>query len=237
MPAQHDSWLSSRPAARRSPGRPEHRGGREVEQAQVPGGDGAGSHAGCAASHSRNSPSRGLPMPHTGARWACLSSTSPFSFTSRSRWIASCGTRATGSSTATRWARRRAIDQSTGDAEVAVEPRVQQRAAVDLDTQLLPAVTTRASGSGFTCRPGESVWAPTIRNGSVGADPGRAMPGRPARHRARTNPCTGGAAAPRVVEPDLREPGGEQRGGRGCGMPGRRRGVEVGDEIGEVVWS
>ena len=85
------------------------------------------------------------PMPHTGVRCCCLSSTRPRSLTSRSRWMASCGTRQIASSTRDVDGRAVAQHDAAGDAEVAVEPRVDQRAAVDLDAELLP---TDAAGVG-----------------------------------------------------------------------------------------
>ena len=85
-----------------------------------------------------NSPIPGEPTPHTGLRCCCVSSTSPSALTSRSRCTASCGTRATASATSTRTFDPSAADHATGDAEVAVEPRVVEDPAVDLDAQLLP---------------------------------------------------------------------------------------------------
>ena len=54
-----------------------------------------------AASHDTNSPSVALPRPQIGVRCTCLSRSSPRSPISRSRWMASCGTRATGVETFT----------------------------------------------------------------------------------------------------------------------------------------
>ena len=81
------------------------------------------------------------PTPDGGAA-ACRAS-GRVSFTPRSRWIASCGTRATGRCTSTRCDEPSAVSDPSGDAEVAVEPRVEQHTAVDLDAELLPTRTCR----------------------------------------------------------------------------------------------
>ena len=135
-------------------------------------------------------PSRGAPVPQTGVRCCCLSSTSPRSLTSRSRWIASCGTRQIGASTATSAIEPSREHDPAGDAEVAVEPRVQQHAAVDLDAELLPA---EAAGVGARLDP------QARRVGVRADDPERRAPacGRSARRQATsapprtTNPAVG----------------------------------------------
>ena len=88
--------------------------------------------------------------------------------------------------------RRRSVggDQPPGDAEVAVEPRVVEDAAVHLDRRVASSRTTPASGCGFTRRHGESVWPPTMRNGSGGI--GRSV-GQPPRDQGRvTDDVAGG---------------------------------------------
>ena len=127
-------------------GRRRARGARRVEQAQLPP-LGAPSMPAARRSSAANSPADGSPTPHTGVRCRCRSSFSPPSLTSRSRWTASWGTRATGSSTATSVA---AVgrDEPPGDAEVAVEPRVVEDPAVDLDAELPPPERSRV-GSGL----------------------------------------------------------------------------------------
>ena len=67
-------------------------------------------------------------------------------------------------------------DDPARQAEVAVEPGVEQGAAVDLDAEL-PPPGQPVSGRGLIRRLGESVWAPTRRNrrrarGAVGHRPG-----------------------------------------------------------------
>ena len=107
----------------------------------------AASIAAASASHSANSPVVDVPLPQTGCRCCCLSSIRPRSLTSRSRWIASCGTRATGRRTSTSCDEPSAQHDPPGDAEVAVEPRVEQHAAVDLDAELPPADSRRCRGA------------------------------------------------------------------------------------------
>ena len=82
---------------------------------------------------------RGRPTLHTGAVWVCLSSLRPLSLTPRSRWMANCGIRMI-ASVRTRRVPAVGQDQAPGQAELAIQPGVQQRAAVDLDAQLLPAI-------------------------------------------------------------------------------------------------
>ena len=99
--AQHDTWLSSRPAASSDRSAPSTSGGVRSYRHSSQAAMSAAAVPARLASHSANSPGRGDPEPHTGVRCCCLSSTRPRSLTSRSRWIASCGTRATGSATFT----------------------------------------------------------------------------------------------------------------------------------------
>ena len=54
-------------------------------------------------------------------------------------------------------------DEAPGDAEVTIEPAVEEHAAVDLDAELAPPGGRTRRGCGLTRRPGESVCAPTIR--------------------------------------------------------------------------
>ena len=142
----------------------------------------------CSPIHSANSPTAANPTPQTGLRCCCVSSSSPTALTSRSRWTASCGTRAIGSCTSTSVVVPSRGDQPPGDAEVAIEPRVVQDAAVHLDGELLPTEPP-ASGCGFTRRQGESVWPPTMRNGSDGV--GRAGRDPPGDQRAVTDDVAG----------------------------------------------
>ena len=99
---------------------------------------------------SAKSPTAGKPTPHTGLRCCCVSRSNPTEFTSRSRCTASCGTRAIGSRTSTSVGRAVVGDEPTGDAEVAVEPRVVEDAAVHLDGELLPP---EAAGVGVRLDP------------------------------------------------------------------------------------
>ena len=82
--------------------------------------------------------SAGRPTPQTGTVCACLSSFSPSSLTDRSRWIASCGMRMI-APVRTRSAAAVVQHDPAGQAQLAVEPGVEQRAAVHLHPQLLPA--------------------------------------------------------------------------------------------------
>ncbi|GMA23014.1 hypothetical protein GCM10025864_07730 [Luteimicrobium album] len=54
--------------------------------------------------------------------------------------------------------------------ELAVEPRVEKRPAVDLDAGLEPAVRARRR-AGLELEPGESVWVPITVTGVVGVAP------------------------------------------------------------------
>ena len=67
------------------------------------------------------------PAPRPGVRWSCLSRSRPRSLTSRSRWMASCGTRASGWSTRTRSIRPSTEHEPPRQPEVTVEPGVDER--------------------------------------------------------------------------------------------------------------
>jgi hypothetical protein len=157
--AQHDSWLSSRPDASSEWSAPS-------TAAPCTSYRHSSHHAGVdrrvrrrRRSTRRTRRARAADAPDRGEVLLGVEREAPL-LTSRSRWTASCGTRATGSATSTRAGRAAAVDEPAGDAEVAVEPAVVQDAAVDLDGELLPAVAAGV-GLGFTRRHGESVWAPT----------------------------------------------------------------------------
>ena len=64
-----------------------------------------------------------------------------------------------------------AHDHAAREPEVAIEPRVQERAAVDLDRQLAPAGARPCSGRALMRRLGLSVCAPTTRNPRSGGAP------------------------------------------------------------------
>ena len=113
------------------------------------------------------SPPRRCPTPASGA--ACRSSTRPCSLTSRSRWMASCGTRASGRRSSTSVTRPvGACTSRPATAEIAVEPAVEEHAAVDLDAELAPPGALDV-GSRLDPQFGESVWAPTTRSGAAPA--------------------------------------------------------------------
>ena len=127
--------------------------------------------------------------------------------------------------------RAAAVDDVTGDAEVPVEPRVVQDAAVHLDAELLPA-----GGAGIGARVD-----PQTRRVGVGADdPQRCRRGEaggeaPRDDRTVAHDVPGlGDVAPRVplVEPDeAGEPGDD----RSDGVPRGRRVVEEGDQVVERI--
>ena len=96
--AQHDTWLSRRPLASSERSAPSTAAGWTSNRHS--------SHAAGTAVPARSAihcanVGRRASVAHTGLMWAWRSRTRPRSLTSRSRWIASCGTRAIGSSTAT----------------------------------------------------------------------------------------------------------------------------------------
>ena len=130
--------------------------------------------------------------------------------------------------------RRRAVrrDEATGDAEVAVQPAVEQHPAVDLDAELAPPGAVDV-GAGLDAQ---------VRRIGVGADEahrqgtgtGRAAPGHdgPAAH---DEPGVRDVV-PRRRLIDRAEPGGdEQVDRRTDGVPRRWRGVEEGAQRGGRV--
>ena len=186
--AWHDSRLSSRGApielavdARASAG------GVRSWTHHVPGEDVVPARRRCALGHEarRSRPRRRAQRPRPARGAPARLSTRPRSLTSRSRWMASCGIRRSGSSM-----RKQALVGAVaagighGDParqpEVAVEPRVEQHAAVDLDAELA-AADPAGVGLGLD---------PQVRAVGVGADdpePGAGPAGPPGderRHRA-----------------------------------------------------
>ena len=164
---QHDSWLSRRPAASSDASAPSTAAGVRSNRHNSHQPRSAAGTSRRSASQVRKSPSRQAPVPHTGVRCCCLSSCRPRSFTSRSRWMASCGTRHTASSTAmstvapSRSTTRPAIPRSRSSHEFRSTPPYTSTPSW---RHPLPPV----SGRGFTRRHGESVWAPMMRNGVEG---------------------------------------------------------------------
>ena len=152
------------------------------------------------------------PTPHTGVRCCCGLSLRPWPLTSRSRWMASCGMRRSGPSQAKSRSSSspstRTVDPAR-QAEVAVEPRVPEGAAVDLDGELLPPEPARV-GLGLD---------PEVRAVGVGAhDPERAGPGRrprapprrpgrrPGRRGSGPGPCGHGSSRSSARKPGVGEP-------------------------------
>ena len=99
---QHDTRLSRRADAMRSCAGPSSAGALMSWNIRSQLKISAACTSRCPASHCEKSPSVVGPRPQIGVRCCCLSSCRPLSFTSRSRWMASCGTRAIGSFTCTR---------------------------------------------------------------------------------------------------------------------------------------
>ena len=112
------------PTTSSSSSTPSSAGGVRSWSISVPGHDSAGATPASAARNARSSPSTGAPSPQIGARCCWRSRTTPFSLTSRSRWIASCATRRSGRSTFTRRRRTVAERDPPREPEVAVEPGV-----------------------------------------------------------------------------------------------------------------
>ena len=142
--------------------------------------------------------------------------------TSRSRWMASWGTRSSGRSTRSRrdLAGRR-VDDPARQAEVAVEPGVEQHAAVDLDAELAAA---RPAGVGPRLDP-------QVRAVGVGADEpehGSTRSAATPRHqRAAPAEVVRTRARQRLRLGCSREAGGaETVGDGGHDVVRRRRGVD-----------
>jgi hypothetical protein len=132
---------------------------------------------------------------------------------------------------------RRAVGhhEPAGDAEVAVEPAVEEHASVDLDAELAPARPLDVR-SGFEPQSGgvgvraddperERAALPGAAPGDEGAAADRVAPGLPAT-----------PGLPLVDEAEA----GRVEGRRRCAhrVPWGRRGVEIGQELGDgIVWS
>ena len=92
----------------------------------------------------RTRPRSDCPSPHIGTTCCCRSSTTPRSFTSRSRWIASCDSRSSGRSTSTS-----RTSPLLAARLVPTRPRsrssheLTQRAAVHVDAELAVAGAAR----------------------------------------------------------------------------------------------
>ena len=115
-------------------------------------------------------------------------------------------------------------------AEVAIEPGVQQDAAVHLDRELLPPVAARVRVrlDPETGRVGVGA-DDAERCGRIGAA-GRQPPGD---DRAATHDETAFLVGPGGALVELDEPGGGQSSNRRCdGVEGRRRRVEKGAKVG-----
>ena len=148
---------------------------------------------------------------------------------SRSRWIASCGTRQIGRSTRSRRssgpvAPRRATRPDSPRSRSSHEFR---SAPPYTSTASCWQPTRPASGCGLIRRLGLSVWAPIIRNPVAGGVLRRGLPGDQAA--AALHEVTAGSGGPRI---DLGEGGEagclEASGGLRTGVEGRGRGVDVG---------
>ena len=106
-----------------------------------------------------------------------------------------------------------AHDQAAGDAEVAIEPRVEQRPAVDLYRELLPAEPARvgvgldAQAWGVRVRADDPNWRRRVR--AIAAVP---------RHqrRAAAHEALRGSVGPGHLERELGETGGGEDEGRRC---------------------
>ena len=138
--AQHDARLSMPGRGESSPSRPSRAGGVRSCVMRSHHTMAPGSAPSSAARTRRSRPARAPPRPQIGVSSVCWSRARPL-FTSRSRWMASCG------DPEERARRRRTQLDGRGalaaphghpprDAEVAVEPRVVERPAVDLDAEL-----------------------------------------------------------------------------------------------------
>jgi hypothetical protein len=161
-PAWHDARLSRRGAKTSSSSTPPRVGGEVVER-EVGARGGLGRDAAASAEGSarlRRGSTPGAARPQVGARWSCGLSLSPSSLTLRSRWTASCETRARGRWTRARWAAPSSVKHHPREAEVAVEPGVPEGPAVDLDAELEAPLAAYAA-RGLSRRWGESVCAPT----------------------------------------------------------------------------
>ena len=119
--------------------------------------------------------------------------------------------------------------EPAGDAEVAVEPAVEQHAAVDLDAELAPAGAA-AVGVGLDAQAGRvGVGADDAHRERAAAR--RAPPGD--ERAAAPDVPGGGDVGPRRALVERGEAGRLERGGRRAhGVPRRRRGVEVGAQAG-----
>ena len=135
--------LSSRGALTSSSSTPDERARGEVVEHEVPGEDGAGARRRAARRRRRRTPPGVTsPRPQTGLRCCWALRSSPLVVISRSRWMASCGTRTErpiDEEQPLLGAVAAAHDDPPGQAEVAVEPRVEERAAVHLDGELAAA--------------------------------------------------------------------------------------------------
>ena len=176
---------------------------------------------------SASRPVKPAPAPRSpsrsqiGARCCCAFSRRPSVMISRSRWIASWGTRSSGSSMRTR--RSGPVGgghrHAAGQAEVAVQPRVQQGAAVDLDAEL-------AHAGGDVVRAGLDAQVGAVGVGAHDAEradgTGRLAPRDQRAAPAHVAPA--GAAGQRLVERDLAEPGALEQ----APLRSRRRGTARG---------
>ena len=141
VPACTDSWLSSRRGGQELLVAAEVRGRLHVVGHQVPADDRRRLDPRLLGDEpDQRRPRRPRRGPRSGCVCRCRSNWRPFLPMDRSRWMASCGTRSSGRSTATRRVGPVAQRDTAGQAEVAVEPAVEQRPAVDLHGDLPPAV-------------------------------------------------------------------------------------------------
>ena len=127
--AQHDARLSSRGAEMSASSRPINAPGCDIVEHDVPEQDVMRPRRRARTRESGGRrPAPRSPVPHTGTRCCCGLSTSPLLFTSRSRWMASCGMRATGRSMLTsssrppRSATRPAMPRSRSSQELKSAP-------------------------------------------------------------------------------------------------------------------
>ena len=162
----------------------------------------AGSTPTSPASQVRKSPATGSPRPHTGVRCCCLLRSRPAVVMSRSRWMASWGTRSTARSE-----RKSSWRTEPSPARTATRPaRPRSRSSHEL-TSAPPYTSTPnwrnpaspVSGRGRIRRLGESVWAPIIRRGASGAvAPAQAIsdPSRTTNDGSAPLPADGSAPLP-----------------------------------------